>query len=148
MDQNNAAGSGAPNLILSYDHPPNLSSCSARTQIGEPQKTEISFFVGTSSLRNGSLDLSHVQHVCSGIRRGTSSERDSHWVALRTTVLPGTTKSVVAPVPLLGAILPTKAVAPPYPGRGAENMAAVNVMATKREQGSCSPGSTALLITS
>lgn len=61
-------------------------------------ETEVSFIcVGTPSQRNGKLDLSGVQRVCNDIGNGLRQKRDFHWVVLRSTVLPGTTESVVTP---------------------------------------------------
>jgi len=60
--------------------------------------TEISFAcVGTPSQRNGKLDLSHIEHVCREIGEGLARKEGHHLVAVRSTVLPGTTESVVIP---------------------------------------------------
>jgi GDP-mannose 6-dehydrogenase len=60
--------------------------------------SEISFVcVGTPSQRNGKLDLSHVEHVCGEIGEGLRRKNGSHTVVLRSTVLPGTTETVVIP---------------------------------------------------
>ncbi|HLY61073.1 MAG TPA: UDP-glucose/GDP-mannose dehydrogenase family protein [Terriglobia bacterium] len=60
--------------------------------------SEISFVcVGTPSQRNGKLDLSHVEHVCGEIGEGLRGKISPHLVAIRSTVLPGTTGSVVIP---------------------------------------------------
>jgi GDP-mannose 6-dehydrogenase len=62
------------------------------------RNSEISFIcVGTPSLRNGSLDLRHVQHVCREIGEGLRHKETYHVVVLRSTVLPGTTESVAIP---------------------------------------------------
>ncbi len=61
-------------------------------------QTEISFLcVGTPSQRNGKLDLSGVERVCSQIGNALRSKEAFHWVVLRSTVLPGTTEGVVIP---------------------------------------------------
>ncbi len=61
-------------------------------------ESELSFVcVGTPSQRNGKLDLSHVEQVCREIGQGLARKGSSHLVVLRSTVLPGTTKSVVVP---------------------------------------------------
>lgn len=61
-------------------------------------ETEISFIcVGTPSQRNGKLDLSGVERVSKDIGSGLRKKKDFHWVVLRSTVLPGTTESVVIP---------------------------------------------------
>jgi GDP-mannose 6-dehydrogenase len=60
--------------------------------------SEISFVcVGTPSQRNGKLDLSHVEHVCREIGEGLARKNSPHVVVLRSTVLPGTTESLVIP---------------------------------------------------
>lgn len=60
--------------------------------------TEITFIcVGTPSLRNGKLDLGGVQRVCEQIGQALREKDSFHWVVLRSTVLPGTTDSVVTP---------------------------------------------------
>jgi GDP-mannose 6-dehydrogenase len=60
--------------------------------------TEISFIsVGTPSLRNGKLDLRGVEQVCREIGQALGKKESFHWIALRSTVLPGTTESVVIP---------------------------------------------------
>jgi len=61
--------------------------------------SEISFVcVGTPSLRNGKLDLSHIEKVAREIGAALKEKRSGHTVVLRSTVLPGTTESVVLPI--------------------------------------------------
>ncbi len=61
-------------------------------------ETDISFAcIGTPSQRNGKLDLSHIEHVCREIGQGLARKKSRHTVVLRSTVLPGTTESVVIP---------------------------------------------------
>jgi GDP-mannose 6-dehydrogenase len=61
-------------------------------------QSEISFIcVGTPSLPNGKLDLTHVEHVSREIGQGLSHKNSYHWVVVRSTVLPGTTESLVVP---------------------------------------------------
>src|SRR5689334_17475269 len=53
--------------------------------------SEISFLcVGTPSLRNGKLDLGHIEPVCRDIGQVLNSKEKFHLVVLRSTVLPGT----------------------------------------------------------
>ena len=60
--------------------------------------TDISFLcVGTPSLRNGKIDLGHVEPVCREIGQVLRQKRTPHVVALRSTVLPGTAETVVIP---------------------------------------------------
>lgn len=62
-------------------------------------RTEISLIcVGTPSQRNGKLDVSHVERVCREIGEVLARKAEFHWIVLRSTVLPGTTDSVVVPV--------------------------------------------------
>jgi GDP-mannose 6-dehydrogenase len=60
--------------------------------------SEISFVsVGTPCQRNGKLDLSYIRRVCVDIGRGLRSKNSFHWIVVRSTVLPGTTESVIVP---------------------------------------------------
>jgi GDP-mannose 6-dehydrogenase len=60
--------------------------------------SEISFLcVGTPSLRNGKLDLGHIEPVCSEIGQILKKKKETHLVVLRSTVLPGTAETVVIP---------------------------------------------------
>src|SRR6266566_10050263 len=61
-------------------------------------KTDVSFLcVGTPSLRNGKLDLGHIEPVCRDIGTSLRQKESFHLVVLRSTVLPGTAESVVVP---------------------------------------------------
>ena len=61
-------------------------------------ESEISFVcVGTPSLRNGSLDLSSVKSSCQDIGEALRAKNAFHWIVIRSTVLPGTSRSVVIP---------------------------------------------------
>lgn len=60
--------------------------------------SEISFIsVGTPSQRNGKLDLSHIRNVCSDIGKAVKRKQSYHRIVVRSTVLPGTTESVIVP---------------------------------------------------
>ena len=60
--------------------------------------SDVSFVcVGTPSLRSGKLDLSHVEHVSREIGTALKQKRSFHTVVLRSTVLPGTTESLMIP---------------------------------------------------
>jgi len=54
--------------------------------------------VGTPSLRNGKLDLSHIEKVAQEIGTALGQKKSSHTFVLRSTVLPGTTESLVIPI--------------------------------------------------
>lgn len=61
--------------------------------------SEVSFIcVGTPSLRNGKLDLSHIAKVAAEIGAALKQKKSHHVVVLRSTVLPGTTETVLVPV--------------------------------------------------
>jgi len=61
-------------------------------------ETEISFVcVGTPSRGNGKLDLSHIESVSEQLGHALRSVNRFHWVVVRSTLLPGTTESIVIP---------------------------------------------------
>ncbi len=60
--------------------------------------SDISFLcVGTPSLRNGKLDLGHIEPVCRKIGEVLKKKNGFHLVVLRSTVLPGTAETIVVP---------------------------------------------------
>ena len=60
--------------------------------------SDISFLcVGTPSLRNGKLDLGHIEPVCQEIGQILRKKNGFHLVVLRSTVLPGTAETIVVP---------------------------------------------------
>jgi len=60
--------------------------------------SEISFVcVGTPSLRTGKLDLSHIENVSREIGEALREKKSHHVIVLRSTVLPGTTETLVIP---------------------------------------------------
>ena len=60
--------------------------------------SDISFLcVGTPSLRNGKLDLGHIEPVCQEIGKILKKKKSFHLVVVRSTVLPGTTENIVVP---------------------------------------------------
>lgn len=61
-------------------------------------ESEISFIcVGTPSLPNGRLDLRIVERACEEIGSALRVKRAFHWIVVRSTMLPGTARSVVVP---------------------------------------------------
>jgi GDP-mannose 6-dehydrogenase len=62
-------------------------------------ESDVSFVcVGTPSLRNGKLDLSHIEKVAGEIGAALKQKKSAHTFVLRSTVLPGTTESIVLPI--------------------------------------------------
>ena len=61
--------------------------------------SDVSFVcVGTPSMRNGKLDLTHIVHVAREIGAAIKQKTSPHVFVLRSTVLPGTTETVVFPI--------------------------------------------------
>ena len=61
--------------------------------------SEVSFVcVGTPSLKNGKLDLSHIERVAREIGAAIRQKKSPHVFVLRSTVLPGTTQTIVVPI--------------------------------------------------
>jgi GDP-mannose 6-dehydrogenase len=62
-------------------------------------ETELSFVcVGTPSQINGNLDLTYIRRVCEQIGQAIKTKSGRHAVVIRSTILPGTIRSVVIPV--------------------------------------------------
>jgi GDP-mannose 6-dehydrogenase len=63
------------------------------------RETELSFVcVGTPSLTNGNLDLTHIRRVCEQIGQALKDRATWHSVAVRSTILPGSMRKIVIPV--------------------------------------------------
>jgi GDP-mannose 6-dehydrogenase len=61
-------------------------------------ETDISLLcVGTPSLRNGKLDLGHLEPVCRNIGETLRNKKSFHLIVVRSTALPGTVESLVIP---------------------------------------------------
>lgn len=54
--------------------------------------------VGTPSLSNGSIDLTHIMNVVRQVGQALRRKRDYHVVTLRSTILPGTSDEIVLPL--------------------------------------------------
>lgn len=62
------------------------------------RESNVSFIcVGTPSLRSGKLDLGYVERVVREIGAALKLKKSHHVIVLRSTVLPGTTESLVIP---------------------------------------------------
>jgi GDP-mannose 6-dehydrogenase len=60
--------------------------------------TDVSFVsVGTPSRKNGSLNLDYVQQACEQIGRALAQKQAFHVVVARSTMLPGTVRTLVIP---------------------------------------------------
>jgi len=65
----------------------------------ELSKTDLTFItVGTPSLPDGSIDLRYVVEASRSIGRALRSKEGRHLVVVKSTVVPGTTERVVAPI--------------------------------------------------
>lgn len=63
------------------------------------QETDLSFVcVGTPSQPNGGLDLRFIRRVCEQIGTALREKQTRHTVVIRSTILPGTIKTVVIPI--------------------------------------------------
>jgi GDP-mannose 6-dehydrogenase len=61
--------------------------------------SQVSFVcVGTPSLKNGKLDLSHIESVAREIGAAIRQKKSPHVFVLRSTVLAGTTETIVLPI--------------------------------------------------
>lgn len=53
--------------------------------------------VGTPSEKNGRIDLNHLKRACQEIGKGIAQKKKYHTIVFRSTVIPGTTESVLIP---------------------------------------------------
>jgi GDP-mannose 6-dehydrogenase len=83
--------------LISKGHADGLLSATSESE-SAVLNSDISFLcVGTPSLRNGKLDLGHIEPVCREIGKILQSKKTFHLVVLRSTVLPGTAETIVVP---------------------------------------------------
>jgi GDP-mannose 6-dehydrogenase len=83
--------------LLSESHTSNRLDATSDSEFAV-LNSEISFLcVGTPSLRNGKLDLGHIEPVCHDIGKILKKKNGFHLVVLRSTVLPGTAETLVIP---------------------------------------------------
>ena len=62
------------------------------------QETDLSFVcVGTPSQSNGNLDLRYIRRICEQIGQALRTKEARHTVVIRSTILPGTMRTVVVP---------------------------------------------------
>jgi GDP-mannose 6-dehydrogenase len=88
--------SGLPQMISEAVKAGNLIA----TQDSEQavSDSEISLIcVGTPSQANGNLDLTYIKRVCSDIGKALAKKGEFHVVVVRSTMLPGSVRSVVIP---------------------------------------------------
>jgi GDP-mannose 6-dehydrogenase len=96
------AGGHSPNVEAGLsDFKPAIAPgvcCATTDAVAAVLDTDISFLcVGTPRLRNGKLDLGHLEPVCREIGETLRKKEALHLVVLRSTVLPGTAESIVIP---------------------------------------------------
>ena len=84
--------------LIAEGHAAGLLSATTDAKFAVMQSNVSFVCVGTPSLRSGKLDLSHIEHVSQEIGSALREKNASHTVVLRSTVLPGTTESVVIPI--------------------------------------------------
>ena len=88
--------------------------------------------VGTPSLRNGKLDLSHIEKVAREIGAALKQKKSGHTIVLRSTVLPGTTESMVLPV--IARVIDDAAFEAPRGADDVELILALGFLALRRGQ--------------
>jgi len=86
---------GLDNLLLTYK-----DNITATTEYSPTvQTSDITFLcVGTPSLKNGGIDLSFLKEATKHIALALKNKNHYHLVAVKSTVLPGTTQDVVLPL--------------------------------------------------
>jgi len=73
--------------------------CATSDPIQAIRETELSFVcVGTPSQPNGNLDLRYIRRICEQIGEALQSKTERHTVVVRSTILPGTMRTIVIPV--------------------------------------------------
>lgn len=63
------------------------------------RETDVSFVcVGTPSQSNGNLDLKYIRRICEQIGQALKNKPTRHVVVIRSTILPGTMRTIVLPL--------------------------------------------------
>ncbi len=71
----------------------------ATTDHSEALNTSISFFCGgTPPKKNGSIDLYYLREPAKQLARVLKEKKDYHLIAIRSTIIPGTTEEVIVPI--------------------------------------------------
>jgi GDP-mannose 6-dehydrogenase len=87
---------GMDELVAEGHRACRLHGCTDATEA--VAQSEVSFVcVGTPSLRSGRMDASQVERVGREIGLGLKSKKSDHLVVVRSTMLPGTTRSLFIP---------------------------------------------------
>lgn len=83
--------------LISESHQSGLLQATSESEYAV-LNSDISFLcVGTPSLRNGKLDLGHIEPVCQEIGKILKKKNAFHLIVVRSTVLPGTAETIVVP---------------------------------------------------
>lgn len=84
---------------LLYNLVPDAGHLRASTEYKELLATDLTFIcVGTPSNSDGSIDLGYIRDSAKRIGKVLGSKENYHVVAIRSTIIPGTTKDVIIPL--------------------------------------------------
>lgn len=76
-----------------------LFKCQANNTQQAVLDTDITFVsVGTPSLSDGSIDLKFIKKAAGDIGRALSQKNHYHLIVIKSTVIPGTTQSIIKPI--------------------------------------------------
>ena len=66
---------------------------------GSVQNSDVSFIcVGTPNREDGNIDLTHIEEAAKGVGRALTGRKEYCVVAVKSTVIPGTTEKLVIPI--------------------------------------------------